>query len=54
MSMQELQVLQIRVPVKDSRAHVIHFYLSPVQEERSTPGTPPVLSLGQDGHPAHD
>jgi hypothetical protein len=53
MSMQQLQLRQIRVPVEDARAHVIDLDLSPVQEERSTPGTPALLVLEQDGDPAH-
>ena len=52
MAMQELQVGQVRRAVEDSRAHVIDLDVSPLHEERSTPGTPPVLSLEQDCHPA--
>src|ERR1700680_4817335 len=52
MAMQELQVGQVRRAVEDSRAHVIDLDVSPVQKKRSTPGTPPLLSLEQDGDPA--
>ena len=52
MAMQKLQVGQIRGAVEDSRAHVINLDVSPVNKERTTPGTLPLLSLEQDGDPA--
>jgi len=53
MPMQELQVGQVRLSVEDSRLHMVDLNVSPVEKERSTPGTPPVRSLEQDADPAH-
>jgi hypothetical protein len=51
--MQELKIRQVRLTIEDSRLHVVDLDFSPVEKERSTPGTPPTLSLQQDAHPAH-
>src|SRR5689334_12606869 len=53
MPMQELKIRQVRVTVEDSRLHVVDLDFSPVEQEQPTPGTPPMLSLQQDAHPAH-
>jgi hypothetical protein len=52
MPVEELEVGQIRMSIEHSWTHVIDLDLGPIQE-RSTPGTPPVLSFEQDGDPAH-
>jgi hypothetical protein len=51
--MQELQVGKVRGSAANARTHVIDFDVSPVEKERSTPGTPPLLPLEQDCDPAH-